>query len=482
MDLLLIEVRGINKYINNGLAYLGGSLIGRCAFNIIDLNFLAWSPDQLKDFIIAVNPKVLGFSVKSTNAAAVEDLIAELKGKINSLIIVGGPHVSLLGTEYLRANPDIDYGLQFEAERSLPLFFDFLAGQKKIDEVPGLVYRANGECLANPYSFTVDLDKLNFPDYDHFAEFNPSRYFRDHPYPLLTSRGCPYNCIYCSVKFVSGRLWRFRSVENIIEEIIAAKEKYQISSFELVDDNFTLDIDRALLFCRSLVDRQLNLIWGCPNGIRADRVNQELCKAMYESGCRHVALGIESGVPEIFDRIKKGEKLEDVAKAAKMLMESGIKVTGFFIVGLPGDSIKHTKQTVKFFNQLKLNGGIKWNFLIPYPHTELWDWIKKEGKLLNNFALGRHFSKTGDRIIPIFETADFSSQARLKAWKIANLSTESYSAVFKIPKNPIVFRLKMAYFLLLYAPQVLWRKLSGIIPKLLRNQRNIKAASKKHDL
>ncbi|MFA5124381.1 MAG: radical SAM protein [Patescibacteria group bacterium] len=471
MDLLLIEVRGTNKYINNGLAYLGGSLAGRLSFNIIDLNFLAWSPDHLKDFIIAINPRVLGFSVKSTNVAVIGDFIAELKGKIDSLIIVGGPHVSLLGVEYLQTNPDIDYGLQFEAEQSLPLFFDFLSGKKQINEVPGLVYRVGGECRVNHYSFVTDLDKLSFPDYDHFSELDPREYFKDRPYPLLTSRGCPYNCVYCSVKFVSGRNWRSRSVENIIKELVLAKEKYLINSFELVDDNFTMDINRALQFCRSLAGQKLELVWGCPNGVRADRITQELSVAMYESGCRHVSLGIESGVPEVFDRIKKGEKLEDIVRATKILMGSGIKVTGFFIVGLPGDNLRHTRETVKFFDQLKLNGGIKWNFLIPYPHTELWDWVKNNGKLLNDFALGRHFSKTGDKIIPIFETADFSAKDRLKAWKIANLSTESYSAVFKIPKSPTIFRLKMAYFLLLYAPQVLWRKLLRAIPKLFKGHR-----------
>jgi len=471
MDLLLVEVKGTNKYINNGLAYLGGSLVGRYVFSIVDLNFLTWTPEQLKDFIISSNPRVLGFSVKSTNAAAVDSLIAELQGKIDSLIIVGGPHVSLLGAEYLQTNPNIDYGLQFEAEKSLLFFLDFLAGKKQVNEVPGLVYRVGGECRANPYSFVVDLDELNFPNYDHFEGLDPKEYFKDHPYPLLTSRGCPYNCIYCSVKFVSGRTWRFRSVKNIIEEISIAKEKYQISNFELVDDNFTMDISRALHFCQVLIDRQFNLVWGCPNGIRADRITKELSRAMYDSGCRHVALGIESGAAEVFDRIKKGEKLEDVTKAAKMLMESGIKVTGFFIVGLPGDSIKHTRETVKFFNQLELNGGIKWNFLIPYPHTELWEWVEREGRLLNDFSLGRHFSKTGDKIIPIFETDDFSAKDRLKAWKIANLSTESYSAVFKIPRNWIIFRLKMSWFLLVYAPQVLWRKLLRLIFKILSNRR-----------
>lgn len=461
MDLLLVEVSGTNKFINNGLAYLAGSLAGKYSLQVIDLNYLSLTRQQLIDYIVKINPQVLGLSVKSANVSTIDNLISDLRGKIDSIIIVGGPHVSILGEEYLRANVNIDYGLKYEAENSLIDFLEFLAGRKRREEVPGLVYRDGSRVHSNHYSFLVDLDVLSFPSYDNFVGFDAVGYFRDHPYPLLTSRGCPYNCIYCSVKLVSGSIWRYRSIENIIKELQWAKDKYGIKSFELVDDNFTLDVNRAIKFCQSLIAGKINLSWGCPNGLRADKIIDELATVMRRSGCCEVSLGIESGSPVVFGAIKKGETLEDIERGAKILMANGIKVTGFFIVGLPGDNINRTKETIRFIRQLKLNGGVKWNFLIPYPQTELWDWIGGHGSFLRDFSLGKHFSRTGQKIVSIFETPDFSARERQRAWKIANLSIGAYHYIFKIPRNKILFKLKIFVYLLIYTPNVLWKKIRG---------------------
>jgi len=468
MEMLFIEVAGSNKFINNGLAYLAGAIGHRVGHEIIDMNYVDWSEEKLRQYIVSNNPKILGFSVKSSNASRIAALIGELKDQIGSLIIVGGPHISLMGRKYLEANPEIAFGFAFEAEQSLIKFFDYLAGNGSIGDIPGLIYRDNGEIRSNSYSFTADLDEINFPDYSHFTDIDPRDYFSSHPYPLLTSRGCPYNCIYCSVKVVSGSFWRYRSVENIIRELKEAKEKYGINNFELVDDNFTLSMDRAAEFCRMLIKSRLDLIWGCPNGIRADKVTEDLAALMRESGCCHVSLGIESGDERVFNGIKKGETLDDVARAAKILMSKGIKVTGFFIVGLPGDSIASTRKSVEFYRQLGLNGGIKWNFLVPYPQTELWDWVKSNGVFLEDFSAGRHFSKTGHKIVPVFETPDFPAASRCRAWRIANVSTGAYHYIFKPPRNKFVFQAKAALYLLVYAPEVLLKKITRRIRDFIR--------------
>jgi len=456
--IILIEVRGTNRYLHNGLAYLAGAFKNRGNVEIIDLNYLDWSEERLIDYLKNLNPKIIGFSIKSTNATKIINLIRKIKPLVDSLIIVGGAHISLLGKEFLEKNPEIDFGLQCEAERTMADFMNYLEGKKKVAEVPGLVYRKDNQCFTNPYSFNFNLDEINFPDYQAFKGVDLIQYFKENPYPLLTSRGCPYNCIYCSVKNVSGRAWRPRSVENIIQELIVAREKYQIKNFEIVDDNFTMDLKRAINFCEGLINKNFNFEWGCPNGIRADKINEELAKKMYQSGCRYVSLGIESGDETVFNNIKKGEKLSDVVKAVKILMKERISVAGFFIVGLPFDSLQKTRKTIKFIEKLKLNGGVKWNFLIPYPQTELWDWVNKNGKILKDFSQGRHFYKNKAKIVPTFETPDFTAKQRIKAWKIANLSTASYSYVFKIPKNKIVYKIKIFVYLLYYLPGLLFRK------------------------
>lgn len=462
-NIILIEVRGTNRYLHNGLAYLAGALKNRAWVKIIDLNYLDWNEDQLFDYILQNQPTIIGFSVKSTNVRIINALIKKIKNITPAKIVVGGAHVTLLNGEYLKSNQAIDYGLQFEAERSFGILLDYLENKIAIQDVPGLVYREEQGYQSNPYAFNYKLDDLCLPDYSFFHGVDLIDYFKKNPYPLLTSRGCPYQCIYCSVKYVSGTAWRSRSVANIIEELKFAKKAYQIKNFEIVDDNFTMDLKRAINFCDELIYNEFNLDWCCPNGIRADRITNELAVKMFAAGCRNVSLGIESGDEQVFDNIKKGEKLSDIVTAVKILTDNKIIVAGFFIVGLPYDNLKKTRKTIKFIEGLNLNGGVKWNFLIPYPQTALWDWVQKNGRILQDFTQGRHFYKNEAKIVPTFETADFTAKQRIKAWKMANLATASYSYVFKIPKSKLLYKLKIFFYLLFYLPGLLLRKFLGKI-------------------
>ena len=461
MKIVLIESRGTSKFLHNGLAYLSGVLKqnDRHALKIFDLNFLDWSEDKMIEAIEEEKPDLIGFSVKSFSVNNVLNLARKIKEKTAAKMIAGGPHITLCAKEFfaIENNDIFDFGFQGEGDISFPIFCDNLVNKEKYKEIAGLVYKDDkGVWQFNKSEFVSDLNNIARPDFKNFAG-GEIEFEKQEGYPLLTSRGCPYSCIYCSVSKISGRKWRARNVENILSELEEAIKVYNIKSFKIIDDNFTLDMERAKEFCRKLIGKNLNLKWNCPNGIRADKIDDELADLMRRAGCGRVSLGIESGDEKVFNFINKGEKLEAVEKAVKVLKKAGIKVDGFFIIGLPFETVKSAQKSARLAEKLGLN-SVKWNMLVPYPQTVLWDWVMKNGKTLKSFTQGQHFSREKS-IEPTFETADYKAKDRVRAYKIANLSTGAYQYVFKRPKNKGLFYLKYSFYLLRYNPALFFKKL-----------------------
>ncbi|MDD5097542.1 MAG: radical SAM protein, partial [Candidatus Omnitrophica bacterium] len=271
-----------------------------------------------------------------------------------------------------------------------------------ISKISGISYRKDDNAVFSNTYENLDISKLNFPVFDCVKDMD----FTDFRYPLLTSRGCPYGCIFCCVGLISGKKWRAREPEDIVNELLQAKENYQIQSFEIMDDNFTFDIDRAKRICRLIIKKNLNLNWWCHNGLRADRLDQELLNLMKKAGCKSIALGIESGDKAVFDNINKGEELSDIVRAVKMIKRAGIKCVGYFIVGLPGDSTQSTKESVRLQRGLGLS-DYKYNMLIPYPGTKVWDMVREKGRLLMDIKGIYHF---GDNLKIPFETDKISKK------------------------------------------------------------------------
>jgi len=457
MKIIFVEARGTSRYPHNGLAYLAGNLGAGHNVKIFDLNILDIREDELINRLQKEKPDLVGFSTKSFNLKNTLALAKKIKLATTSVLVVGGPHITLCAREFFeKDNADVfDFGFQGEAEITFSKFCDVFDQQKEYEKIPGLIYKNNGKIIFNDNNLVDNLDSLNFPDFSCFE--GELDFDGREGYPLLTSRGCPYKCIYCSVSKISGGKWRFRNPTNVLEELQQAIIKYGIKSFQIIDDNFTMDIVRAKNFCRLLIEQNLNLRWSCPNGLRADRLDEELVDLMKKSGCESVSLGIESGDEKVFNFINKGEQLEDITKAVKILKKHNISVTGFFIIGLPFETKKSVKKTLNFINKLGLT-GVKWNMLIPYPKTFLWDWVLKNGRFVKSFTDGQHFSKQ-KTVQPVFETNDYSAQQRVTSYKIANLSTGSYSYIFQRPKNKILFYLKYALLLLRYNPILFFRKL-----------------------
>ena len=413
---LLINPPGWQKEsINLGIAYLSSALQSAGYSTLtLDANRYELNDNELAERVLDFSPSVIGVSVK-TATANTGGRVANFLSSIypDAHFIVGGPHLTLCPESYMHDFPVFEYAMLGEGDKSIVELTEALSHNMPVDHINGLVYRKNGRIHTNPWRPPDDLDNLPLPDFESIKGFD----WGDFRYPILSSRGCPFQCTYCCVNKLTGsRKWRSRSAKNVVDELEYIVWNKGIKAFEVWDDNFTLNIKRAKEICRELITRKLNLSWYCHNGIRADRIDRELAGLMKQAGCTSIAFGIESGNPETFNSIKKGESLSAVVEAIKIVKEVGIKAVGYYIIGLPGDTLEKFIETVRFQRTLRLD-HYTYGMLIPYPKTEVWDIVNDHGRFFCDITATQHFS---DDIVPIsFEMPDFPRQDMVRAFYIS---------------------------------------------------------------
>lgn len=214
-------------------------------------------------------------------------------------------------------------------------------------------------------------DSYPFPNYELFDSFNifqKNWQKAEWAYAIMTSQGCPYQCIYCSSK---NRKWLARSPENCYEELKRAKDKWKIKYFVIIDDCFNVNRERVLEFCNFA--GKLNLKWSCANGLRADRFDEEMALSMKESGCWQISFGIESVDNSVLGAINKGETFEEIEKTIKIAKKYYVSenINGFFIIGLPGSSFEKDFKSLEWSK----NQGIRahFSFYVPFDKNMQYD-------------------------------------------------------------------------------------------------------------
>lgn len=453
MRILLIDPKGHDKGLNTGLAYLAASLIkGGHEVKVLDMNNFSFTLNDVFVYVKKFKPEIIGVSVKSFTYTQGTYILRKLSEKYKAIYIAGGTHVILQQEDVLKENKFLDCGFISEAEISLLKFCEAIEDKKSLKTVDGIVFREGNKIIKTQPKLIENLDSLPFPSYDSFVGLK-----KIDNYPLITSRGCPFNCCYCCVPVIYKRKWRARSPENVIEELEWAKEKYCIHNFKIDDDNFTLDIERAKKICDLLIERKINLRWRCPNGIRADRLDYELLRKMKKAGCEEIAIGIESGCEKVFNAIGKGMRLTQIEETIKQAKRAGIKVTGFFMVGLPFSTFQREIISAEFARSLKLN-YVHWSMAVPYPHIRFWEWVKKNGKFIKDYRAGCHYF-LDKPVAATFETPDFSAKEKKLAYKIVNLKCFRYGCFF--PRN----LLELPYLILRYDREAFFTHLIKILEK-----------------
>jgi radical SAM superfamily enzyme YgiQ (UPF0313 family) len=366
---------------------------------------LAYLYKRIKEF----NPQLIGISIWTYKYKDTYKLLKAIKEHYPAIAIVaGGPHLSTLRLEVLNDCPSIDFGIVLEGENTLLELCD----DKPLSQIKGLIYRQNGETIYNgDRDFIFELDKIAFPKYKNFRL---DKYFLKEII-IISSRGCPHNCIYCPVKLAIGRNLRVRSAKNVVDEIEYWYNK-NYRRFNFADDNFTFFKERVYEICDEIEKRHLKgLDLRCGNGIRADKVDKDLLRRMQEAGFNYLGIGVEAGNNRILKNLKKDESIEQIEQAIKDASELGYDVTLFFLAGSPGETKTDIEDSVALARKYPIFEARFYN-IIPYPGTELFNWLKEKRLLLQEPSeYLSDASAFSDQ--PLFETEELSYRQRIKVFK-----------------------------------------------------------------
>lgn len=420
MKIILIDPPGYSYGLNIGLGYLGSALKeqGNDVL-VLDLNNLRRknSYHLLKETITNLNPNFVGFSIHSLTYNIFRKMIKEIRNFYKGFIIAGGPQAAVEGEKIFEDNPLLNFSFIGEAEKSLIKLINSIENINEWEKIPGLIYCLNENVINSLPNILIDnLDSLPLPDYELFGIKRISNY------PLLTSRGCPFSCTFCFSHF--GNKWRKRSAESCVRELKISISKYKIKSFSIVDAVFNIDTERVMNFCDLLIKENIKLPWKV-EGIRADKVSDNLAKKMAKAGCTGISIGVETLNEEIFKTLKKGETLEEIKDAVKIFNKNKIKVAGNFIIGLPKDNYKSVLSTYKSAKKMGFH-SIVLQLLVPYPKTEVYDWVKKNARIYYNYK-EVDTQDTGIGTLKVsFDTEDFTKEEKILLYEVISIKEKIY--------------------------------------------------------
>ena len=393
-----------------GLGYIAETLKKNdIDYDILDMA-VGYSTDDLHDKIQSFNPDLVGISMMSFMYKRSYDIIKFAKQvKPDVRIVAGGPHISTLRERVLEECSTLDFGVVLEGEHTI---VELCKGED-LPSIKGLIYRDGSNIIfTGERVFIGSLDSISFPQ---FEKFPLSKYVTEE-IGIVSSRGCPYNCTYCPVQAAIGRKWRYRSAENIVEEIQYWYDK-GYRQFSMLDDNFTLKQGRVIEVCEAIKKRCFKDIeLNCNNGVRADKINYEMLKKMKEAGFKYLAFGVEAGNDRILKNINKGETIEVTEAAIKNALNLGFKVTLFFIVGSPGETMDDLQDSISLALKYPVFDARFYN-LIPFPQSRLYDWVKENNYFICDPEEYLNSSSQWD-FKPVFETPEMSRDQRIEALKI----------------------------------------------------------------
>jgi anaerobic magnesium-protoporphyrin IX monomethyl ester cyclase len=391
------EIRD-NSHYPIGLGYLH-SFIESKGHNVTTLFLNDYDPDECINtsmrVIDDVNPDVIGLQIMTSNRGYSFRLIEQIN-KIfpDKRIIVGGIHVTVMYEQILEKYPFL-IAVLGEGELT---FSELIDNCKSIENIDGIAFNHNGKILKTKERALIEnLDELPFPKHEIF--FNEERKCGG----ILTSRGCPFSCTFCCLCSISQRKVRFRSVNNVVDEIEYLTKKFpEMSSLWIHDDSFFLDNNRVIAICNEIVNRGIKIEFICSG--RMSPLKQQMVNALEKAGFTEILFGLESGAKEILRTVKKAITKKDAINAIKLFSKSSIRVSTLLIVGLPGETIKTVKETIELIQTLQkikyIWFGNEIMKLLIYPGTEVYELAKNKGVIDDDYWLT-------DKRIP-FYTAEHS--------------------------------------------------------------------------
>lgn len=370
-----------------GLLYVAGVLEKE------NFNVRVFDPHPKNDIdiekIIDFKPDVIGVSVLTCYLKRAKYLTSAVKERLkSSVLVVGGVHATALPEETLNYF-NADYVVFGEGEITMEELCTRLKKKRSADDINGLVYKKGTNVIKTaPRELIQDLDKLPMPG-RHLIEFDKylfppgiiRGYWSERCTSLMTSRGCPFKCIWCGTQTTFGRKVRRRSVRNVMVEIEELQKNYNIDTLWFVDDTFTLNKDWVLELCDKLIEQNKGLKWGCMSHVTT--LDEEMVSKMKEAGLIQIDFGVESGSNKVLKSLHKNSNEESIKRAFKIAKQAKVRTMATFIFGNPDETKQDVEKTFQLAKEIKPDFTSSF-FLTPFPGTELMEMAKKNGWLVNS--------------------------------------------------------------------------------------------------
>ncbi len=360
----VVEKKDIPNYQHIGLGYLASYLENAgIEVKVIDAKLERLPLEKVVEMTLLEEPDVIGITAMTHEINRANETAISIKKYIdNALFIIGGVHVTALPRETLSAYNVFDIGIMGEAERKLQKLVEAMSqGKRDFSDIDGIVYRNGTSIMLNKEeNWIQDLDSLPFPAWHHFPKATV--------YRIITSRGCPFPCIFCMR--ASGKTQRVRSPENVVREIEYVINERKPEKILFSDETFTLNKNHVNKICDLLIEKNLHKKIKWVSTTRVDVVSLELLGKMKSAGCCGIEFGVESGNEKVLRTIRKNIHMDQARKAIYFAKKVGLHTEAAFILGHPNETIDTAYDTINFAAQLNpdiLQIGI----MVPYPGTEV---------------------------------------------------------------------------------------------------------------
>lgn len=361
------------------------------------------SDDEIEHHIREFKPDLVGINCQFSRQYKIYHHLLALVKRIHPecITIAGGPHVTVCPTEILK-DQNCDFILLGEADEAFKTLIESLIQGTDLKSIDGLGWKSEGKLIQNEKSkWIVDLDSIPFPAY-HIMELE--RYFglsashgmrhKKRFSPIITSRGCPAKCTFCSAYKVWGNRYRLRSVDNVIEEMRLLRDRYGVEELMFEDDNVTANPKRAKELFSRMIEEGFNFIWDTPNGVGVWSMDEEMLDLMKQSGCIKLNFPVESGSQYILNNIiNKPLKLTKVVKLTKYCRKINLDYGMFLVIGMPGEKLNDMWTSIRFAAYCRCYSP-HISVATPYPGTKLFEECRQNGYFVHKFTLDDLFIRS----------------------------------------------------------------------------------------
>jgi len=434
-------------YLPIGLAYLAAVLEENGhEVTVIDCPALEMNHEKLKAKLASIEPNVIGItSMTPTIQSALLSAHVAKEACPDAMVILGGPHATFMGEQVLAEEEAVDVVVRSEGEQTLLDLAQNVSNPKALNSIEGITFRKDGQVVRTPNRpFIQKLDELPLPAYKYFP-LEKYRLFGRRMLPIITSRGCPSQCSFCTTARMFGKAFRARSPKNIVDELEWLRDVHGADAFTFYDDTFTLDKKRALKICEEIKNRKIGLPWDCQT--RVSTVSREILLKMREANCQQVFFGVESGCQKILDAVKKGTTVEQNERAIRLAKDVGLFVSISVIIGYPGETKDMLQETVDLIRKAEPD-DVYICVATPYPGTELRRIVEEmKWEMSNDW-------RRYDTITPVFANPNLSAE------DVRKLRTSFYNRFYS-PKYVLRHLFKTNFYSRVMARtalnHILWR-------------------------